>query len=81
MNATHNLLCAHLRQRVADTFGTALTYPRGALAAEVLRRTSERLSPSTLKRFFGLVTAVALPACLPAKPPCSPTAFCSKSGT
>ena len=62
MNATHNLLCAHLRQRVADTFGTALTYPRGALAAEVLRRTSERLSPSTLKRFFGLVTAVALPA-------------------
>ena len=62
MNATHNLLCAHLRQRVADTFGTALTCPRGALAAEVLRRTSERLSPSTLKRFFGLVTAVALPA-------------------
>ena len=62
MNATHNLLCAHLRQRVADTFGTALTYPRGALAAEVLRRTSERLSPSTLKQFFGLVTAVALPA-------------------
>ena len=39
MNATHNLLCAHLRQRVADTFGTALTYPREAKAlAAVLRR-------------------------------------------
>ena len=39
MNATHNLLCTHLRQRVADTFGTALTYPREAKAlAAVLRR-------------------------------------------
>ena len=64
MNATHSLLRAHLRQRVADTFGTALTYAREAeaLAADVLRRTDERLSPSTLKRFFGLVTTVALPA-------------------
>ena len=64
MNATHSLLRAHLRQRVADTFGTALTYPRKAeaLAADVLRRTGERLSPSTLKRFLGLVTTVALPA-------------------
>ena len=64
MNATHSLLRAHLRQRVADTFGTALTYPREAeaLAANVLRRTGERPSPSTLKRFLGLVTTVALPA-------------------
>ena len=30
MNATQNLLCVHLRQRVADTFSTALTYPREA---------------------------------------------------
>ena len=79
MNPTHSLLRAHLRQRVAGTFGTALTYPREAEAlAAVLRRTGERLSPRTLKRFFGLVTAVALPA--PPTPPCSPTAFCSKSG-
>ena len=64
MNPTHSLLRAHLRQRVADTFGTALTYPREAeaLAADVLRRTGERLSPSTLKQFLGLVTTVVLPA-------------------
>ena len=64
MNPTHSLLRAHLRQRVADTFGTSLTYPREAeaLAADVLRRTGERLSPSTLKRFLGLVTAEALPS-------------------
>ena len=64
MNPTHSLLRAHLRQRVADTFGTALHYPReaDALAADVLRRTGQRLSPSTLKRFLGLVTADALPS-------------------
>ena len=63
MNPTHSLLRAHLWQRVADTFGTALTYPREAEAlAAVLRRTGERLSPRTLKRFLGLVTTVALPA-------------------
>ena len=64
MNPAYSLLRAHLRQRIADTFNTALTYPREAeaLAAEVLRRTSERLSHSTLKWFFGLVTAVALAA-------------------
>ncbi|GAB2714730.1 hypothetical protein GCM10011495_30560 [Hymenobacter frigidus] len=64
LNPTHSLLRAHLRQRVADTFGTALTYPREAeaLAADVLRRTGECLSPSTLKRFLGLVTTAALPA-------------------
>ena len=63
MNPIHSLLRTHLRQRVVDTFGTALTYPREAEAlAAVLRRTSKRLSPSTLKRFFGLVTTIALPA-------------------
>ena len=64
MNPTHSLLRAHLRQRVADAFGTALQYPReaDALAADVLRRTGQRLSPSTLKRFLGLVTADALPS-------------------
>ena len=80
MNPIHSLLRTHLRQRVADTFGTALTYPHEAkvLAAEVLRRTSERLLSSTLKWLFGLVTAFALPA--PPTPPYSPTAFFSKSG-
>ena len=63
MNPTHSLLRTHLRQRVADTFGTALTYLREAEAlAAVLLRTGERLSPSNLKRFLGLLAAVVLPA-------------------
>ena len=64
MNEPTSLLRAHLRQRVADTFGAPLTYPReaDALAADVLHRTGQRLSSSTLKRFLGLVTAEALPS-------------------
>ena len=64
MNDPTSLLRAHLRQRVATTFGAPLNYPReaDALAADVLHRTGQRLSPSTLKRFLGLVTAEALPS-------------------
>ena len=43
--------CAHLPAR-----------SQGLGSRDAPRRTSERLLPSTLKRFFGLVTAVALPA-------------------
>lgn len=56
-------LYPHIRQKIEARFGSPIRYPKDceALSASIYRACNERLSVTTLKRFFGFAKSVEKP--------------------